>query len=121
MKDIISSIVNTARSSVTIDGVTYRGNNIQITGDGKVVVDGVVQEQQLATTVNIVVEGNAGNIKNTSGSVRVNDCQSVQTVSGDVEVANSVRQDVNTVSGDVNARIIYGAVKTVSGDVTTRK
>lgn len=117
MKNIISRIRCAIGGVCTINGVTYKGTDIQVTGDGKVIIDGKEQEQQLVQTVNITVHGDSGDITNTSGCVQVNNCQSVKTVSGDVEVRNDVYQNVQTVSGDVRAHDIYGAVKTVSGDI----
>jgi DUF4097 and DUF4098 domain-containing protein YvlB len=87
--------------SVTIDGRTFRGNNISIDGS-KVIVDGVVQEGELVGDVQVTVQG---------------DCESVSTTNGDISVEGSVKT-VSTVNGDVSAGSITGKTSTVNGDIS---
>ncbi len=111
--------INTGGSSVTIDGRTFTGRSISITGD-KVVIDGVEQEGTLVGPVNITVNGNAESVETTSGKVEVTGSAGrVKTMSGDVHCSN-VTGDVGTMSGDVTCGTIGGSVKTMSGDIRHR-
>lgn len=101
--------------SVTIDGKSFTGTNIQIDGD-KVVVDGVTAEGSLVGNINVVVNGDVDTLENTSGAVHVRDAGSVRTVSGNV-ICEDVTGNVKTVSGDVKATLIKGGVKTISGSI----
>lgn len=69
--------------------------------------------------VNIVVHGEVGSIDGGFASVTVNgNVDSVQTVSGSVDIEGEVRGSVKTVSGAVRAAgSIHGNVKTVSGSI----
>jgi hypothetical protein len=88
---------------ITINGVSYYGNNISI-NNGNIKIDGInvaVNEKM----INISVNGNVDQLS-------VDSCESL-IVSGNVA-------DVKTVSGDVNCQNVLGSVKTVSGDVSAK-
>lgn len=105
--------------SVTVDGRTFNGRNIQISGD-KVIVDGVEQDGSLVGPISIQVNGDVERLESSSGSVTVQGgAGSVKTTSGDVRCGD-VQGSVNTMSGDVNSGKISGNVSTMSGDVTSR-
>ncbi|CAL9981956.1 hypothetical protein VPHD479_0246 [Vibrio phage D479] len=111
----------TSSSKTVINGVVYKGNNISIQGD-KVVVDGVVQTPGLSVgPINVVVEGDCGQLDCAAGDVVVkgNVTGDVETGSGDVECLN-VGGSVRTGSGDVKAKNIAGSVRTGSGDINKR-
>lgn len=107
--------------SVTINGKTYSGSNIQING-GKVVVDGVVQEgAPLVGPINVTVNGDVESLRTVSGDITVNGSTgSIQSTSGDVQVGGDVSGNVQTVSGDVSCKKIEGDAHTVSGDIKNR-
>lgn len=108
--------INTGGSSVTIDGRTFTGRSISITGD-KVVVDGVEQDGSLVGPVSVTVNGNAESVETGSGSVTVTGgAGRIKTMSGDVH-CGAVAGDVGTMSGDVTCGPITGNVKTMSGDI----
>jgi len=107
---------------ISINGVSYQGNNITIT-NGKVFVDGVELREGESKTINITVNGNLDVLK-------VDSCQKVMvmgtvnalsTISGDVDISGDVGDSVSTVSGDVECGNIGGSVKTVSGDIKYRR
>lgn len=101
---IMSSMFSTSLrsgSTVVINGVTYSGTNVSIV-NGKVVVDGATQDQQLIGVVNVVVNGDANEVNTVSGDVSINgSVGSVSSVSGDVNVRGGVTGSVSTVSGDI--------------------
>ena len=117
-------IFNNFKSSlIGINGVTYI-NGVKIEGaqsitidNGKVYVDGNLQEDIIAPSIEIKVEGNVGSINTTSGDVTINgDANSINTASGDVD-CHEVKGSVHTMSGDVTCGDIAGSVSTMSGDV----
>jgi len=99
----------------TIDGKTFTGSNIQISGN-KVIVDGVTQDGELVGDINITVDGNVDSIQNTNGIVKALNVNSVKTTNGDV-TCSDVFGDVSTTNGDVSASKILGKVTTVNGDI----
>ena len=42
----------------------------------------------------------------------------INTVSGDIEISGNIGGDVKSVSGDIKAKTISGNCKTTSGDIT---
>lgn len=111
------SVKITGSSSVTIDGRTFSGRSISISGD-KVVVDGVEQSGTLVGSITVTVNGNADYVSSSSGDIRVSgECGTVSSTSGDIQCGN-VTGSVSTVSGDINAGSIAGSAKTVSGDIS---
>jgi hypothetical protein len=125
MKNFFKNIVNTTvsnvfNSTVTINGISYNGNNVKII-NGKVIVDGKDMTPD-AKNITIHVEGDISKL-----SVDICDSLSVtgnvnelSTVSGDVSIGGSVGQNVKTVSGDVKCGNIAGKVTTVSGDIKNK-
>ena len=108
-----------SKGTVTINGKTYKGNNISIQGD-KVTIDGIVQEgSSLVGSILVKVEGDVESIDTLTGGVVVSgNVGTVQTTSGDVE-CGMVHGNVRSTSGDVTVMGgISGNVDTNSGDVT---
>lgn len=113
-------ITSNGSASITIDGRTFKGNNVSIIGN-KVVIDGVEQSGELVGNIRITVNGNVDNIETTSGDIEVRGAVGeVETTSGDVIVHSNISGSVKTMSGDVTAGSIGGNVKTMSGDIKTR-
>lgn len=109
--------------SVTINGVSYTGNNIKINGSGEVIVDGVSQTTVESKNISVYVNSEScGDITTLSGDVVIESgcvVGDIKTVSGDVTCHSTVDGNVNTVSGDVTTfGNIHGNVKTVSGDIS---
>lgn len=105
--------------SVNINGRTFTGRSIQISGD-KVIVDGVEQSGSLVGPVSVQVNGDVERLESGSGSVTVQGATgSVKTASGDVRCGD-VQGSVSTMSGDVTCGKISGSAKTMSGDITSR-
>lgn len=130
IKGIMNSIKNSfgsnncqinGSSSTTINGKTYKGNNISINGN-KVTIDGVLQTDELGTTITVVVQGNCESIESSSGDITVEgSCRDINTASGDVKVLGDVNGDISTMSGDVDIKGSHsGKIKTMSGDVSYR-
>lgn len=92
--------ISTNGSTVTIDGKTFSGRSISISGN-KVIIDGVEQGGELVGNITVTVNGG---------------CNSVKTQSGDVNVQGDVTT-VSTMSGDVTAKSVTSSISTMSGDV----
>jgi DUF4097 and DUF4098 domain-containing protein YvlB len=123
--DILGKIFNISghgdnKSTVTINGKTYVGNNITISANGNVIIDGKETGQCDDRQISIEVVGDVGRIETASGDVKVSgNCGSVKTASGDVEVGNNVSGDISAVSGDIDVRgAVGGSCNTVSGDIS---
>jgi hypothetical protein len=106
----------TGRGRVVIDGKEFTGRNVKIDGN-KVIIDGEVQDGELIGDVSIKVFGNVETLNTTSGDVTARNVGSIKTTSGDVECGN-VSGSISTMSGDVDCEDISGDVSTMSGDVS---
>ncbi len=126
-------------ASVTINGITYSGNNVVVV-NGKVIIDGREAKMDVIKsniTINIegniekleadycekiIVKGDVNTLHSTSGNIDIqgNVTNTVNTISGDIE-CNDVGGNVNSTSGDINCHDIKGSVKTLSGDIKHRK
>lgn len=112
-----------SNGSVTINGVSYTGNNITINGSGEVIVDGVSQTTIESKNISVYVNSECcGDITTSSGDVNIETgcvVVDIKTVSGDITCHSNVDGNVNTVSGDVTTfGNIHGRVQTASGDVS---
>ena len=124
-------------STITINGVTYQGGNSivaignkvlidgkDVTPDAKVIninVDGNVDELTVDYCQKIVINGNANNVRTSSGDVECKDVTgSINSTSGDIEAGN-IGGNINTTSGDVRCGTVAGSVRTLSGDIKNAK
>lgn len=116
-----AQVISSGNGTVTINGQTYHGRNINVTGNGNVVIDGVSQPgKPMVGPITIVVNGSADSIKTSSGKVQVKgNAGDITTMSGDVHVGGTVGGNVKTMSGDVSAKSIAGKAVSQSGDVDT--
>lgn len=106
-----------------ISGHLIVGKNLTVTANGdKILINGEEVFQTSDKIITIHIEGDVdGDINTVSGSVIVNgDARDVKSTSGDIGVAGAVCGDVKTVSGDVEAGQILGNTKTVSGNIRTK-
>lgn len=107
------------KGRVVIDGREFTGGNISIV-NGKVTVDGVVQDGQLVGDVKIDIHGDVERLEAGAGNVTVSGaCGQVSTMSGNIECGN-VSGNVKTMSGDVTCGTVGGGVSTMSGDIRHR-
>ena len=124
-------------SSISINGVSYKGGNISIIGnkviiDGKdqtpdskeikIEVNGDIEELSVDYASEISIKGNVDNVRTSSGDVTINGVvkNNIQTSSGDVEIDGDVTGGINTSSGDVKCGKVSGNVRTMSGDIKHR-
>jgi len=119
LKNLIAKFATKSGATVSIDGVTYSGNNIQIFGDGNIQIDGDIVGRSENKQVNIHVTGDCSSIETASGNIGIggNVHNNVESVSGDITIHGNVHGNVESVSGDVNCKSIVGKVTTVSGDI----
>ncbi len=106
-----------AGSSVTVNGKTYHGTNVEVT-NGRVVVDGkVVDDQSKSPRIDITIHGSVERLETAAGDVTVNgSVASLSTAAGDVR-CGAVSGNVTTVSGDVSCPAITGHASSLSGDI----
>lgn len=107
----LKSSLKNINGATYINGVKIEGAQSIIIDNGKVYVNGNLQEDFSTPSIEIKVEGNVGSINTTSG-----DANSINTASGDVD-CHEVKGSVHTMSGDVTCGDIAGSVNTMSGDV----
>jgi len=125
------------KSTVTVNGKTYTGNNIQVT-DNEVIIDGKktgIADRKVVINItgnvesittgsgNVSVTGDAVDIKTASGNVKVDLSVNgdISTVSGDIDVGSGVSGDIQTTTGDVDVNgPVSGKVSTLSGNITHR-
>lgn len=108
-------------SKITINGVTYSGNNVTVV-NGKVIVDGNDYTPD-SKKIDIMVEGCINDLKvDCCDKIMVNGAVGhIKSTSGDIEILGNVEGDVINTSGDVKCGNINGSVKTMSGDIKYRK
>jgi len=107
--------LNMKNGRVIIDGREFYGTNVTIS-NGKVTVDGVVQDGELSGPVSVTVHGDVQSLENHSGKVIAQNVGEVSTGSGDVKCGN-VSGSIRTGSGDVECGAVSGNIRTGSGDV----
>ena len=112
-------------SKITIDGVTFTGNNIQIRGNGQVYVDGVLQQGTLNGVVEVrVVEGILGSLRS-DAAVTCGEVRGDVTAGTEVNVSGGVFGNIQA-GMDVRCRDVTGNVSAgmdvecgnVGGDAT---
>ena len=109
---------------ININGMSFSGNNIQITNN-KIYVDGkLLDGTQLedAKIFNIVVDGPLSKLDvDNAESIEIKgDAGTVKTTNGNVKVSGSINGDVKTVNGNVSAINIEGKVSTVNGNINEK-
>lgn len=106
-----------------ISGDLIVGKSLTVSANGdKILINGEQVFQTSDKIITIHIEGDVdGDVNTVSGNVIVNgDVGNVKSTSGDVGVSGAVCGDVKTVSGDVEAEQILGNTKTVSGNIRTK-
>jgi hypothetical protein len=125
-------------STISINGQSFTGNNIQIKNN-KIFVDGEeVNPDDKAKVINISIngmvnnvtidhchdveiDGNVDSVNTSSGDISISGSASaIYNNSGDVLVSGDIHGEVITTSGDVKCKNIVGDIKTVSGDIIKR-
>ena len=119
-----TQITGNQSGTCTINGKTYKGNNISII-DGVIYIDGKIADKSnsiLNTTIIVKITGNVDRISTESGDVEVTGhAGKISTGSGDVSTGNCAGA-ISTGSGDVDINgQVYGSVKTGSGDIRYRQ
>lgn len=109
------SNISTNGSSISINGKRYRGNNVEV-NNGKVIIDGVVQIDD-SRNLEIIVEGNAGDITSTDGDIVVLNAKSIESKNGNIVVKGYVDGDCITKNGNIQANKINGNCHTKNGNI----
>ena len=113
----LKSSLKDIKGATYINGVKIEGAQSIIIDNGKVYVNGNLQEDLSTPSIEIKVEGCVGSINTTSGNVSViGNSATINTTSGNVD-CHEVKGSVLTMSGDVTCGDIAGSVNTMSGDV----
>lgn len=103
---------------VVVNGREFHGNNITII-NGRVTVDGAIQNGDLSGPINVTVHGDVQSLENHSGNVTAQNVGEISTGSGNVRCGN-VGGSIRTGSGDVECGTVNGNIRTGSGDVRHR-
>lgn len=105
-------------TTITINGISYSGNNIVVTS-GKVKVNGKDVTPENAKEITISVTGNIKQLKvDACNKVSVDGhVDSIETMSGDVDVIGSIFGSISTMSGDIECSNVGGSVSTMSGNI----
>ena len=92
--------------SIVIDGREFSGRNVTII-NGKVTVDGVVQDGDLTGPITVTINGDVQSIENHAGNVTAQNVGEINTGSGNVKCGN-VGGSIRTGSGDVECGAVFG-------------
>jgi len=104
---------------ITINGKTYKGNNLTISNN-EVYIDGKKADQQDdAKTININIEGNieAVNVDYCDKIEVVGECGLVSSKNGNIQIKGNVSGDVTNKNGNIICRNVGGDAETKNGDV----
>lgn len=111
-----NAMIDNINGTIEVNGKKYSGNNVYIS-KGKVIIDGVVQDEIVNQPVNITITGSCGSIKNDVGDIRCGDVNGNVTNSvGDVSCKN-VKGNVSNSTGDISCSKIEGNATTSVGDI----
>jgi hypothetical protein len=105
---------------ITINGKTYQGNNLQITGN-RVYIDGKpVDQEEDEKTINISVDGDIQTLKvDSCNQIDVTgNCKSVNSTNGNIQVKGNIEGDVVNKNGNIVCRNVSGSVTTKNGNIT---
>jgi hypothetical protein len=104
---------------IIINGVKYQGNNVQIINNN-VIIDGKSQSLPSDKEIHIKIDTINSLHVDYAASISVENAKAITSTSGDIQ-AGLVEGDIKTTSGDVNCKDVGGNVTTVSGDVQAQK
>lgn len=120
--DILGKIFNISghgdnKSSVTINGKTYVGNNITVNSNGQVIIDGKEAGQCDDRQIHIEVVGDVERVETSSGNVTVTgNCGKVKASSGNIKIGGNVSGDVDATSGSISVGgSVSGSCSVTSG------
>lgn len=104
-------------NTIKINGVSVNSGRNIVIRDGKVTIDGKGVTPD-GKEIKIEVTGDVASLKCDVGDVTIGgSAGSVNTMSGDVNVAGDVTGYISTMSGDVHCGKVGGSVQSMSGDV----
>ena len=103
---------------VTVNGKTYKGNNVSISNN-KVYIDGKLENQEDEKVINVVVNGNINTltIDYCDNLEMVGDCGIVASKNGDVVIKGNVANDVTSKNGNIVCGNVGGNVETKNGNI----
>lgn len=93
--------------------VTIKNGTISV--NGKIIVDGVAQDQVLNGQINVVINGDVDHLEMHSGTVQAQNVADLKTTSGDVSCGDV--GSIHTMSGNVDCGNVSGDINTMFGDV----
>ena len=102
IKRVIGKITG-IMGTININGQTVTGSQIQIGGNGNVMIDGNKIQMSENIVLKISIEGS---------------CNGIDVSAGDVEVKGNVTGNVSTDAGDISCGDVQGSVKSGCGDIT---
>lgn len=124
IKKYLKKFTGSNESQITINGKTFRGNNVSVV-NGKVTVDGKEMEMPDTKNIHIFIEGDVGTLNIDCGDVGyLTSQQGDVKVGGDVNGTATLNMgdleciDVSVDMGNVKTSTIHGSVKTKMGNIT---
>jgi hypothetical protein len=102
--------------TVTINGCSYHGRNIEIDPLKNIIIDGVKQRQPAEIHNSIKVLGNIDSLQVENGNVVAESAGKITMNSGNINCLK-VKGNIETVSGDVFCEKIDGDVSSITGDI----
>lgn len=118
--DSVRTPLGVSGASVTINGVTYAGSNVEIDSLNNVWIDGEkVSGVDNDMPITITIEGNVESVSTVRGSIHVTgDVENVASTTGDIDITGNV-EHASATSGDITADTIIDA-HTTTGDINVR-
>ena len=108
-------------STVQINGQTFSGGDVSVIGN-KVIIDGkeVNYDKASSGTLNIIVQGNCGDITSENGNITVNqNTNNVESKNGTINVKGSVGGSVENKNGNIKVQgNVQGNCTTKNGNIS---
>jgi hypothetical protein len=108
---------------VTINGKTYKGNNVSMINN-KVFIDGkeVTGDDSDSKVINIKIEGNIETLSIDSCDKLdvIGDCGVVNSKNGNISISGNVNGDVTNKNGNISCGNVSGDVDNKNGNISHR-
>jgi hypothetical protein len=111
--------ITNINGKITVNGKTYKGNDVYVRNN-EIYIDGKMVDK--ATTIQITINGNVGEIDNGTGDITINGnvTGNISNDVGDIKCGN-VGGNVSNDVGDIECCNVEGKASTCVGDVKRKK
>ena len=106
-------------SSIQINGETFSGGNVSII-NGEIIIDGNKVNSSDSKTINIVVQGNCGDIVSDNGNITIEQsAANVESKNGTINIKGSVGNNVENKNGNIKIQgDVQGNCTTKNGNIS---